>query len=328
MSMSSLTPSTRTLVRTSLVLAVFIVSAGCASTGGADTRLEQPPPGTVSVYTVAERLSLDVVASEPDHVVLRDALNSVLFFGGKEGRAYANGMPIAVGAPVVRVDGTYYVPEQLVDEVRAVLRHVPVSRPPVTVEPEPPAEPPQQRPRANGLRVVVDPGHGGRDPGATAVTGHSEKWINLSVAKKLAARLKKRGYDVRLTRTKDVFVELNRRAAIANQVGADLFVSIHADACGTPSVRGSSVYICREASARSCATAGALVRALEDGPLPARGLRRADFRVLVRTRCPAVLVECGFLTNRKDTALLLRRDIQDRIVQALANGIDTATRGW
>jgi N-acetylmuramoyl-L-alanine amidase len=291
--------------------------------------VQLPPPGSVSVYTIAERLSLDVVAREPDHVVLRDSLNSVLFFGGDRGRAYANGMPIAVGDAVVRVDGIYYVPEQLVEEVRSVLRRVPADRPPVVIEPKPRVRPKRsRRPRANGLRVVVDPGHGGRDPGARAVTGHSEKWINLSVAKKLAAVLEKRGYDVRLTRTKDVFVELNRRAAIANQVGADLFVSIHADACGTPSVRGSSVYICRGASPRSGALAGALVRALKNAPLPARGLRRADFRVLVRTRCPAVLVECGFLTNRTDARLLLNRSVQDRIVETLADGIDTATRGW
>jgi N-acetylmuramoyl-L-alanine amidase len=293
-------------------------------------RAQEPPPGSVSVYTVADRLSLDVVASERDHVVLRDSVNSVLFFGGDRGRAYANGRPIAVAEPVVRVQGVYYLPEEVVDDVRAMLRTVPRPPAPAPEPSEPVARPedPAPGPRPRGLLVVVDPGHGGRDPGARAVTGHSEKWINLSVGKKLANELESRGYSVRLTRTGDKYVGLNQRAAIANQARADLFVSIHADACGKPSVRGTSVYICRDASARSGRVATVLARALGSAPLPCKGLRKADFRVLVRTRCPAVLVECGYLTNRRDADLLLRRDIQDRLVDTLADGIDAATRGW
>jgi N-acetylmuramoyl-L-alanine amidase len=326
--MSTLMSSAHARARVVLVLLSLFVAAGCTGPQPDVPSRQMPPPGSISVYTVADRLSLDVVANQEDHVVLRDSLNSVLFFGGDTGRAYANGQPISVGAPVVRVDGTYYVPEALVDKVRSVLRDVPADPPDVVVDP--PVEPPRPplTARSRGLLVVVDPGHGGRDPGARSVSGHSEKWINLSVGKKLAAELEERGYTVRLTRSRDKFIPLNSRAEIANRLGADLFVSIHADACGTPSVRGSSVYICRGASDRSGTAAVRLSRALKKAPLPHKGLRKADFRVLVRTRCPAVLVECGYLTNREDNALLLRRDIQNELVGVLADGIDAATRGW
>ncbi|WP_254432419.1 N-acetylmuramoyl-L-alanine amidase [Magnetospirillum sp. SS-4] len=91
--------------------------------------------------------------------------------------------------------------------------------------------------------IVIDPGHGGVDPGAIGVSGIYEKHITLAMARELKTALEKGGrYRVHLTRDRDVFIRLRDRVAIARQVGADLFISLHADAVQSPQIRGLSVY--------------------------------------------------------------------------------------
>lgn len=91
--------------------------------------------------------------------------------------------------------------------------------------------------------IVIDPGHGGVDPGATGVSGIYEKHITLAMARELKTALEKSGrYRVHLTRDRDVFIRLRDRVAIARQYGADLMVSLHADAVQNPQIRGLSVY--------------------------------------------------------------------------------------
>jgi len=100
------------------------------------------------------------------------------------------------------------------------------------------------RPHDGGLPVIViDPGHGGIDPGAIGVSGIYEKHITLAMARELKAALERTGrYQVHLTRDRDVFIRLRDRVAIARQYGADLFISLHADAVQNPSIRGLSIY--------------------------------------------------------------------------------------
>ncbi|WP_049766664.1 N-acetylmuramoyl-L-alanine amidase [Rhodospirillum centenum] len=91
--------------------------------------------------------------------------------------------------------------------------------------------------------IVLDPGHGGQDPGATAVTGVHEKEITLAVALEMRRQLQATGrYRVALTRDRDVFIKLRDRVARARSLGADLFISLHADSISRPGVRGLSVY--------------------------------------------------------------------------------------
>ena len=90
--------------------------------------------------------------------------------------------------------------------------------------------------------VVIDPGHGGEDPGAIGRRGTREKTVVLGIAEKLQKILKARGYEAFLTRTGDYFISLKERGRIAREYGADIFISIHADACRSRSARGSSVY--------------------------------------------------------------------------------------
>ncbi|MBW2558360.1 MAG: LysM peptidoglycan-binding domain-containing protein [Deltaproteobacteria bacterium] len=90
--------------------------------------------------------------------------------------------------------------------------------------------------------VVIDPGHGGEDPGAVGRRGTLEKNVVLGIAKKLQRILKKRGYEAFLTRKGDYYISLKNRGKIAREYGADIFISIHADACRSRGVRGTSVY--------------------------------------------------------------------------------------
>jgi N-acetylmuramoyl-L-alanine amidase len=113
-------------------------------------------------------------------------------------------------------------------------------------QPHPPQSRPPQAPRNLPL-VMLDPGHGGKDPGAIGYTGTYEKHVALATALELQRQLRASGrYRVELTRTDDVFIPLEQRVAIAQAKGGALFVSMHADALTNPTVRGASVYTLAE----------------------------------------------------------------------------------
>ena len=124
-----------------------------------------------------------------------------------------------------------------------------------------------------------------------------------------------------LTRSNDRFLELEERADVANRAKADLFVSIHADSAANRSAQGFTVYVSRSASASSRYAADAIIRGLCATGLDNRGIRSADYRVLVRTNCPAVLVELGYLSNWADAAKLQNDAFQDRLADAICQGI-------
>ncbi|WP_460369190.1 N-acetylmuramoyl-L-alanine amidase [Pseudomonas sp. Tul1A2] len=128
-----------------------------------------------------------------------------------------------------------------------------VSANPIQIAPKVPRETPQTsaHPKRD-IIVVVDPGHGGKDPGAVGAKGEREKDVVLSIAQLLAKRLKKeKGFDVKLVRNDDFFVPLRKRVAIARQHKADIFISVHADAAPRLTASGASVYCLSEGGATS-----------------------------------------------------------------------------
>jgi N-acetylmuramoyl-L-alanine amidase len=137
-------------------------------------------------------------------------------------------------------------------------------------------------------RIVIDPGHGGRDPGAVGPHGIEEKTINLQLAQKLADLLRDRyQYEVLLTRTDDTFVPLEGRAALANRQNADLFISIHCNASLSSKLKGFEVYFLSERASDPHADA---VARFENAPLALEGKRvpspsrvAAVLRSLVKT---------------------------------------------
>jgi len=202
--------------------------------------------------------------------------------------------------------------------------------PPAIKELPPRPEPPKPKPPGRSLKgatIIVDAGHGGHDPGARGLAATSEKDINLSVAMKLARALSARGAKVVTTRSGDGFVELDDRAAMADSSRADLFVSIHADSSKKAGVSGTTIYVSRAASSASQGAARSIAAALERAGIECRGVHGAGFRVLVGHSRPAVLVECGFLTNRADAQRLNTAAYQSRVADAIAEGIAQHFRG-
>lgn len=210
--------------------------------------------------------------------------------------------------------------------------------------------------------IVIDPGHGGRDPGALARSGTQEADIVLKVSQEIQRELNAAGrYEVHLTRTSDVYVEHEDRVSKARDWGADLFISIHADAAMKPNTSGASVYtisttgerrkdvtankygwhlpiedgtpdevsgiiedlIKRETKSNSMVFAEMLVPELEKaGPLLRNTHRRKNLFVLLAPDVPAALIEVGFMTNRADAKRLKSRSGRQKMAAAIRRGID------
>ncbi len=186
-----------------------------------------------------------------------------------------------------------------------------------TAKPAPTKKPSHSR-IGGGKRVIIDPGHGGRDWGAYK-GGIKESYLNMRVAKKLEYILKQRGYSTAMTRRSDRFVSLSRRAALANRYRNAIFVSIHFNSTRNSWVRGAETFYAGSAG-RSLASSiqREMVRRCR---VKNRGVRFARFAVLVRTECPAVLVECGFMSNASERARCATRSYQSSAALAIADGI-------
>jgi N-acetylmuramoyl-L-alanine amidase len=177
---------------------------------------------------------------------------------------------------------------------------------------------PSRRPNARAL-VVIDPGHGGKDPGAIGLGGLREVDVVLPISLEVARLLEQRGVQVVLTRNSDYFVELPGRTAIANRVGADIFVSIHANAVANrPDVSGLETYYLSSGLTLAQFIHNSILQSLN---IRDRGVRRARFYVLRHTAMPSVLVETGFVTGEEDSARLATPAYQSQMAQAIANGI-------
>ncbi|MFP3937925.1 MAG: N-acetylmuramoyl-L-alanine amidase [Phycisphaerae bacterium] len=298
-------------------LLLACASAGCDANHhlAAGGEIVAAPPESISTYQLAGRLGLTVTQSARTTATLSNPANTVVLYAEPNGEVFVNSR--AFDAPgVTGVGNILFIPERLVEPIRATLR--PVQR---TTRPDPSPTREPRRPRRTAGTVVLDAGHGGRDPGATAVTGMKEKTVNLAVARQTAELLRARGVKVLMTRTDDSFVELDARAELANRARADLFVSIHADSAENSSARGFTAYVANAASRDSHTAAESILARFGKLPTPDRGLRQADYRVLVRTSCPAVLVELGYLSNTSEARRLAEPAYREQLARALADGI-------
>ncbi|MBF0141425.1 MAG: N-acetylmuramoyl-L-alanine amidase [Magnetococcales bacterium] len=178
--------------------------------------------------------------------------------------------------------------------------------------------------------IVVDPGHGGEDPGAIGAGGTHEKNITLDVAYKLVYALGAAGYNAILTRTDDYFVPIRERISIASRHRADMFISLHADAFQIPSARGASVYCLPgqrkpnfNVHSRAMAYSGCLLTSIKKVPslrLHCHSVKYARFAVLRSPAIPSVLVEMAFLSNRDEEIQLRKKEYQNALVLAMLNG--------
>jgi N-acetylmuramoyl-L-alanine amidase len=209
--------------------------------------------------------------------------------------------------------------------------------------------------------VVIDAGHGGKDPGARGSKGH-EKDVTLAAALALKSQLEKTGrYKVVMTRDKDVYVDHAVRVQIARRADADLFISLHADSGKDPDLRGASVYTLADRATgrsakfvskddwfmqagedgdrgvstilldltqrmtrnRSASFAEVLLeRVSDEQPLLRRSHREAGLAVLLAPDVPAVLLEMGFITNREDENVLRDPARRTRLMASVSDAID------
>jgi len=224
--------------------------------------------------------------------------------------------------------------------------------------------------REPAFTVVVDPGHGGEQEGARAPDGAREKDVSLAISRRIAARLKRLGARVVLTRTGDISVPLANRAAIATAIRADMFLSVHLNSMPTARQRrrsqGVETYFlsanatdenAKAVAARENAdrlagepeadpddpVAGILDDLQDAASLQGssrlayavheklvqrlaaedRGVKQAPFYVLAGARMPAILLEVGFISHGVEGRKLESREYQDRIADAVAEGIRT-----
>jgi N-acetylmuramoyl-L-alanine amidase len=214
---------------------------------------------------------------------------------------------------------------------------------------------------------MIDPGHGGYDPGTQSSAGAQEKDLALQIATRLKAALEARGIRAELTRSTDVFISLAERTRIANSAGADLFVSIHLNSSPNSDTTGIEVYYLNNTTDRAtirlarmenggadgygapdasnlnyiltdlrqnykASEAASLARMIDaqtvadlDAGLGlnvnALGAKMGPFYVLVGAHMPAVLVECGFMSNAAEATRLESPDYQDVLAHAIATSV-------
>ncbi|QXE02372.1 N-acetylmuramoyl-L-alanine amidase [Terribacillus sp. DMT04] len=171
-----------------------------------------------------------------------------------------------------------------------------------------------------GKVIAIDAGHGGKDSGAIA-NGALEKQVVLPIAQKTQAKLQAEGAEVIMTRTSDSYIELEDRARRANAAGADVFVSIHANAASAAAANGTEVFYYPGSSsgyALSAAVQTGLINQLDSHN---RGVKSADFNVLRNTSMPAVLAEIGFLTNAQEAQKLASAAYQEKAAAGLVQGV-------
>lgn len=176
------------------------------------------------------------------------------------------------------------------------------------------------RDRNTRVAIAIDPGHGGRDPGAVGIGGLQEKHVVLPISQRVAELLEQEGIQAVLTRRDDREIDLAPRVQLANRLNANLFVSIHANAISMsrPDVNGVETYYYSSGRALAQTIQNSILQATG---APNRGVRRARFYVLRHTAMPAVLVEVGFVTGRDDAPRLADASYRELMAQAIARGI-------
>ncbi|MCF0139127.1 N-acetylmuramoyl-L-alanine amidase family protein [Acidaminococcus fermentans] len=183
-----------------------------------------------------------------------------------------------------------------------------------------------------GKRITLDPGHGGTDPGTHGlVTGTYEKDVTLPISKKVKALLEKKGAIVYMTRTTDVDVygpdatdaeELQARVDVAENSHSDMFISIHINASENTSVGGFSTYYHPKTKYDIQVAQCIQDRLMKTADVDDLGVRYANFYVNKRSTMPGALVECLFLTNKREEKLLISDWFQNKVANAIADGIE------
>ncbi|MDF7799753.1 N-acetylmuramoyl-L-alanine amidase [Pontiellaceae bacterium B1224] len=301
----------------------IVLFSGCASTRTVDAKT---PTGTVGLSYISRLYSMKMSAFGKK-IVLENKYNK-LEVETNSRRAWINGVMIWLHEPCRKYGNEWTIRE--VDFKKAIdpiLRSY--------------AYAPKRLPRL----VVIDPGHGGSDPGASGSKSNiREKEVVLDISYRVRKLLEAKNIKVRMTRTGDTLPGLDARTAYAAKVGADVFISIHADGAGSPQAHGVETFITsaagydssnfygqggdKEAQRNNAYDAANAIlgfslqsNLVNMSKREDRGLRRARFSVIKKAPCPSALVECGFLTNPDEESLLNSASYRESVARGIANGV-------
>jgi len=269
--------------------------------------------------------------SEYGHsAVYRSRTATVIFEAGSR-RVVVNGLSVYLNRSVIRAAGNWVItPVDAVDTIGALLLPSHALR------------------KASAAMVVLDPGHGGADPG-TGQGSLQEKGFTLDIVKRIRARLRENHVNVMLTRDRDATMSLEERCWRADRYGSDVFVSIHLNASRNQAISGVETYIVPASGYPTTVEQEQNVVSVKRKDCPGnrfdganvvlgqylhkgvlahtgaadRGIRRARFYVIRNANSPAALVECGFLSNRGESKKILDADYRDQIAEGVARGILT-----
>jgi N-acetylmuramoyl-L-alanine amidase len=311
-----------------ILLSVFVIfaAAGCQKPAQRTTgRPSLAAEEMVNIYYLAGKIGMIVSLTSKDKITFNDGINTVTILT-KQDQVFVNNDYLSPLGKTKVVDDLLNVRGSLEDEIKSKLGKPAIEKPaPIVPKPQKPAAKPIIN--LSGKTIVIDPGHGGKDPGATSSYGYEEKTVNLDVALQIAQILKDRGLRVIMTRNNDTFIELEERAGIANRNRADIFISIHSDSSTKSSTNGFTVYVERSGSSASTSLANAIDRRMAQTSISSNGVSKANYRVLTHTSCPAVLIELGYLSNYWEAKQLKNKDKQRQLAQAITDGIiDYITR--
>lgn len=283
----------------------------------------------VPLSQVAGRLGMTMRWVEPGKSVQLSSQWSQLRFTEHRRDAFINGVRVHLGDPVVKHHGKLYISE--LDYRKTLL---------------PILAPQNNGPAPQLRRILLDPGHGGKDTGGTnAALGLVEKTLTLDFGRRLKALLEARGYEVRLTRDSDVYLSLENRPVQANRLGADLFVSLHFNAAADSAAAGVETFAMTPVGHRS--SNASKYHSSQDKTYPGnqmdnwselaayqvqqslksalatedRGVRRSRFAVLCDLQMPGILIEGGFMTNPSEGRQLGSAAFRQKLAEACAQGI-------
>lgn len=300
----------------------MLAAAGCQQSAkkGSAGSLQQNEE-MVNIYYLAGKVGMSMSEVTDDKITFNDTYNTVTILP-KQNQVYVNNNYLSALGKTKKVDDLLQVRASIEDEIKSKLSKPVAEKPAVEAAPLAPQQQPTKSPwELTGKTIVIDAGHGGKDPGTTSAKGFQEKDINLDVAQQIAQILRDKGHRVIMTRNSDEFIELEERAAVANRAKADVFVSIHADSSAKSNLTGFTIYVGRSGSWSSSKLADAIDNRMAQTSISSNGIKKADYRVLTHTRCPAVLVEIGYLSNYWEAKQLKNFDMQKRLAQAVAEGI-------
>ena len=292
-----------------------------------NVRAQEAPPhlDTQELVGFAESLGLSVSPTNAYELRLDGHSQQFTLYRDSR-RLLINGLQFYMNAPLTYSDKTWALTKKDAD---SVLR---------------PLTQPFASSQTNRIVVVLDPGHGGTDPGAADVAGLTEKVLTLDIAQRIRRRFTHSGIDVKLTRNNDVFMPLRERTQRATEWNAAVFVSIHMNAAANPEAAGIETYVLPAAGfpstsdgtnrkkdypgnmydAENSSLAYTVHRSLRhQSNANDRGIKRARFNVLCWAPCPAILIECGFLSSQNESTKLLSIMHREAIAEGITQGILT-----